>query len=504
MSSWKSPYDVPAHERAIKPSMLILAAWLGVAAVGQGANPGPEPNGEGIAVARPADTGEPLVNPGMGWTMHYYSNVPAAYGAHLAAGDTADWFPGLSTVYLRIPWSMVEPEEGRFNWAILDTAAQRWIAKGKKVALRITCSENWMPWATPEWVKDAGANGTFYEFGKGPVDTGTCWDPDFGDAVFLEKFGRFLAAMAARYDGNPAVAFIDIGSFGLWGEGHTHMSSRVPDDRADEIIRRHIDLHVAHFPHTLLCISDDIVGHDAPGDRFPLTDYALAKGVTLRDDSIMVQPPPRHWYHAGLAQSFWPKLPVILEHEHYGGAKERGSWGDGSRLLEAVEEYHASYLSIHWNPRVFLDENRAVIDAINRRLGYRLQLREIGWPDVLVIGRPFRVDSAWANAGVAPCHPGGFMTITIKDDDGAIIAVLSDESLDMRTLAVGPPGEAPVTKHANEFTAGRIAPATRPGRYGLHVSVGRRDGTPMIALPLQGDDGQRRYEVGKVTLVAPP
>jgi hypothetical protein len=190
------------------------------------------------------------------------------------------------------------------------------------VAFRITCSENWLPWATPEWVKTAGAKGAFYEFGNGPVEQGPCWDPDFGDAVFLEKFGRFLAAMAARYDGNPDVAFVDIGSFGLWGEGHTHMSSRVPDDRADELIRRHIDLHVAHFPHTLLCISDDIVGHDAPGDQFPLTDYALSKGVTLRDDSIMVQPPPRQWYHAGLAQAFWPKLPVPFHalHPMYQGA----------------------------------------------------------------------------------------------------------------------------------------------------------------------------------------
>ena len=73
----------------MKPSMLFLAAWLGFAAVGHGADPGPEPSGEGVAVARPDDTGEPLVNPGRGWTMHYYSNVPAAYGWHLAAGDTA-------------------------------------------------------------------------------------------------------------------------------------------------------------------------------------------------------------------------------------------------------------------------------------------------------------------------------------------------------------------------------------------------------------------------------
>ena len=234
-------------------SLMLFLVWLaGAATAASARSAGAEQRMDGTTVTRPSDTGAALVNPGMGWTMHSSSNEPANYGSHLAAGDTADWFPGVSTVYLRIPWSMVEPEEGRFNWAILDTPAQRWIAKGKKVAFRLTCSENWLPWATPEWVKTAGAKGTFYEFGKGPVEQGPCWDPDFGDAVFLEKLGRFLAAMAARYDGNPDVAFIDIGSFGLWGEGHTHMSSRVPDDRADEIIRRHIDLHVAHFPHTCL------------------------------------------------------------------------------------------------------------------------------------------------------------------------------------------------------------------------------------------------------------
>jgi len=30
----------------------------------------------------------------------------------------------------------------------------------------------------------------------------------------------FLERMARRYDGNPNVAFIDIGHFGMWGEGH--------------------------------------------------------------------------------------------------------------------------------------------------------------------------------------------------------------------------------------------------------------------------------------------
>ena len=452
-------------------------------------------------VVNPSDTGEALINPDMGWTMHYYSNVPANYGSHLAPGDTADYFPGLSTVYLRIPWAMIEPEEGKFNWAMLDTPAQRWIAKGKKVGLCITCSENWMRFATPEWVKNAGAKGVFYEFGKGPVENGPLWDPDFGDPIFLDKLDKFLAAMARRYDGNPDVAFIDIGSYGLWGEGHTHMTSQVPEDKADKIVRQHIDLYVKNFPHTLLNVDDDIVGHDKPGRHFPLTDYAISKGVTLRDDSIMVQPPPNSWYHAEMAQDFWPKWPVILEHEHYGGSKARGIWGDGSLLLKAVEEYHASYMSIHWDPRVEYDENKDLIRRINLRMDYRLQLREMSWPKSVSIGQCFKVTSKWANAGVAPCYPGGFMALTLKDEKGGLISVLADESLNMRDLEVGPPDQSPVKAHESEFTIGAFAPVTPPGTYDVYVSVGKRDGTPVIALPLPNDDGQRRYKFGEITLV---
>lgn len=473
-------------------AVLLVIALAASAAIGQDAR----------TTVRPADTGEALVNPDMGWTMHYYSNIPTNYGSHLAPGDTADYWPGLSTVYLRIPWAMIEPEEGKFNWAMLDTPAQRWIAKGGRVAFRITASENWMPYATPEWVKKAGAKFNSYVFGAGRKDDGPLHDPDFGDPIFLEKLDNFLAAMAARYDGNPNVAFIDVGSYGLWGEGHTHMSSQVPDDEADKIVRKHIDLYVKHFPHTLLCISDDVAGHDKPGSHFPLTDYALSKGVSLRDDSIMVQPPPRSWYHAEMAQSFWPTLPVILEHEHYGGSKQRGAWGDGSLLLKAVEDYHASYMSIHWNPRVEYDENRELIDKINRRMGYRLQLREMTWPKKVLIGERFKVQSAWANAGVAPCYSGGFMALTLKDDKGAIISVLSDESLDMRCLEVGPPDQSPVKPHASEFIIGLHGPVTPPGTYDVYVSVGKRDGTPVIALPLADSDGQRRYKLGVIELAA--
>jgi hypothetical protein len=59
-----------------------------------------------------------------------------------------------------------------------------------------------------------------------------------------------------------------------------------------------------------------------------------------------------------------------------------------------------------------------------------------------------------------------------------------------------------VPEQTNEcrFVMGRFAPATKPGQYALFISVGQRDGTPRIALPLADDDGQRRYRLGQITL----
>jgi hypothetical protein len=458
-------------------------------------------------VVRPADTGQALVNPGMGWTLHFYSNMIGNYGSKLAPSDTVDDWPGLSTIYLRVPWAFLEPEEGRFNWSLLDTPAQRFIARGKRVALRLTCTESWLRYATPKWVQDAGAKGLDFEFGKGPRPGGPLWEPDYLDPVFLAKLENFLSAAAKRYDGNPSIDFIDVGSFGMWGEGHTGFGAQLDADRTLEVVKRHIDLHRRIFPRTLLAISDDVAGASNPGPEFPAIDYARERGITLRDDSILVQPPPKSWYHAEMAQAFWPTLPVVLEHEHYGPSKERQAWSN-ALLEKAVEDYHASYLSIHWWPREMLAETGDTVDRINRRLGYRLQLRELSWPSTVKLGAPFEVKAAWANAGVAPCLPGGAWAWTLKDDQGGIVSVQVADGFNMRDLKVAPPGEAPVTPTSGTFVvsrrlldpAGQFVPAVSAGSYDVFVSVGRLDGTPTIALPLDGDDGQHRYRMGRIVV----
>ena len=452
----------------------------------------------GVNYLKPVDNKKALVNPDMGWTMHYYSNVITNYGSKLEPSDTLDDFPGLSTVYLRVPWSFIELEEGKFNWELLDTPAQRWIEKGKRIAFRISAEESWMKYATPEWVKNAGAEG--YDLERG--DHGI-WEPKFDDPIFLEKVENFVAAMAKRYDGKPYVDFVDVGHFGMWGEGHTVSTTNI--DYPLELKKKHIDIYLKHFKNTLLCISDDFAGHDKPGNNFPITDYAFSKGVTIRDDSIMVQKAPIHWYHDGLAQQFWPKLPVILEHQHYGASLKNGAW-DKDLFLKSVEDYHACYMSIHWWPRILLDENRDVIDKINLRMGYRLQLNEVSWPEKVTVGESFSIQSEWNNAGVAPCYKGGYPCFTIKDEKGGIVAVLTEEQFNFRKLQTGEPGKSPSEKISSEFTIGSrfkdtaktFARNVQTGKFEIFVSVGHEDGTPVYELPYSGNDGFKRYKLGEI------
>ncbi|MBQ2683027.1 MAG: DUF4832 domain-containing protein [Thermoguttaceae bacterium] len=455
-------------------------------------------------VVEPVDDGRALINPNMGWTMHFYSNETAHYGCRLEPSDSLDWFEGCSVVYLRVPWAYLEPEEGVYNWALLDTPAQRWIAKGKQVGFRFTTSESWMEYATPKWVFDAGAKSIPFTFPRGYPDgprvEGNLYDPVFDDPIFLEKLDRFLAAAGARYNGRPEVAFIDIGTFGLWGEGHTLMSSKLSDAENARMARIHIGLHKKHFPDTQLFVIDDVIGHDVPGDDFPLMNEAVSEGIGLRDDSIFCMEPPTAWYHEELAQKFWPTVPTFLEHGHYPVIKGVNWWND-EKLLESVEVYHASYMSIHGWPKEEWKDCREAIRRINRRLGYRLQLRAIDYPQTVKIGEFFDVSTVWANAGVAPCYDGGFFALTIKDADGGIVAVLSDETFDVKSLPVGPADAIPTVEHSSRFRAGLVAPTTKPGKYDLYFSVGRRDGTPVYELPYGESDGQRRYKIGRIELV---
>ena len=467
--------------------------------------------------AYPVDNGEALINPGMGWVHHYYDNTLSHYGNREEPHDTLQDFPGLSVIYLRLAWGYIEPEQGKFNWSIVDGPAQRFIDRGFQVAFRFTCYEGHSSQfdATPRWVRDAGAQGKMTKEGDGKE----YWQPRYDDPVLLHHLEGFLAAAARRYDGNPNVAWIDVGSFGIWGEGHTKL------DYTREARKQHVDLHAKYFKKTLIAVNDDL-GGSQKGKNGTLEDIVIGEGrFTLRDDSILVNPGPKAYRSAYMAERFWPREPIILESEHYGAPRGRAYWDNGAIYAESVEAYRASYLSVHWYPREFLNENRDFIRRMNLRLGYRLNLLEASWPAHIGLNGQFELVTKWKNVGVAPCYPGGWVALTFKTSQGGIVAVFVDESWNMRDLGVDKPGAGsrmveyndagpkkdgkdsirslplpvPGSAAVKELRSGlALSEVVKPGAYEVYISVGDRDGTPRLALPLKEPDGHRRYRLGAV------
>ena len=432
---------------------------------------------------RPQDGGAALENPGMGWVFHYYDNIPANYGSKLAPSDTLDDFPGLTVIYLRIPWSYLEPEEGRFAWSVLDTPAQRWIAKGKQIALRISCCESWMRYATPAWVEKAGAKGYNFRSGKG-VGPGR---PVLGARLRRPGLPREARPLPRR-PGRPLRRQSR-------GGIHRRRLVRRLGRGAHASRARGSSIRPKRSSSTSTCTASTSRGRSwrpttiSPSARTASAPSTtpLKHGLTLRDDSILVQ--------AGAQRLFprrtWPSRS---------GPPGRSSWRasttapprpaaagrTAASTSKAIEEYHASYVSIHWWPREFLDENKDLIARMNRRLGYRLQL---------VGGRLAR--SVPGGRDAARLQPRGGMRAWRRATSAGIRPSRS------RT----PPAGSPRCSWTRGLTCdrcpsgrrGRLRPRpARPtcgcrfsssrGRTTCLSPWGRVTGTPRIALPLDGGD----------------
>jgi hypothetical protein len=487
---------------------------------------------------RPKATGDALVNPDMGFMYYHYSNRLWAYGMNTPSGDTLDWFPGCSTIYYRLLWNDLEPTEGNYRWDILDSTAQNWIAKGKKLCFRIICC-NQTETATPQFVRDAGAKGFWFEYKTDTTASGKLpprWEPVYDDPVFLAKLENFIKAFAKRYDGDPSVAFVDIGSFGIYGEGHlgntTQQYLQDSKHRAEfvRLAKLHLDLWKRLMPNTYLVVSDDIDGGWSREKDPEMMRYCREVGIGFRDDSIFCFPPKgtvkncpfEYWAHDGWARKFAPKSPVVVETGHCPHLVGSRNWDDDA-YVRCVEAYQASYMSIHDFPDVHLRQCRGAIDRINRILGYRFELKEATFPSSVRVGEKVEIASTWANVGVAPKTKPASLAWSLLNDDGTVAWSVTDGAFDFRSLEPKLGGvEKPVAvktscrlgftkpipqpdncvvwarKKGREFAD--TVEMLKPGTYTLAVSVGTPQGTPQIALPLPGGRPDRRYPLGRIVV----
>ena len=77
------------------------------------------------------------------------------------------------------------------------------------------------------------------------------------------------------------------------------------------------------------------------------------------------------------------------------------------KLVESVEAYHATWLSLHGWPKEIYDNSKDAYARAAQRIGYRFELREVDYPETVKLGQPVTVKSTWVNVGVARRYKGG-------------------------------------------------------------------------------------------------
>ena len=167
------------------------------------------------ATPDPALTANPLAaatgaldNPDKGLVTYY------------SAGDnensTSEYPHSMQWSYFALSQIMTDPDNCQdYDWSALDTVLNEVASYGNTAAIRFYLEY-------PSGDPTDGIPACF----TGHVSTraDSYWDttsPDYDSPFLLNAVGDFIAALAARYDGDPRIGFLQAGIVGLWGENHT-------------------------------------------------------------------------------------------------------------------------------------------------------------------------------------------------------------------------------------------------------------------------------------------
>ncbi|MBQ7379671.1 MAG: DUF4832 domain-containing protein [Clostridia bacterium] len=434
----------------------------------------------GSASIKLGDTRELLTNPGMGWNFAYHSNNLNIFANTLRPGDYLDAFP-CDIVYFRLGWADVEKQEGVYDWSVIDDAADEWVARGKRIAVRF-CAAFPGNQNTPLWVRDAGA--------QGAVDAKGKWFAYYDDPVFLEKLENFIAAAAEHLSKYP-VEFVDVGSLGSWGEGHSLETECAPITTEMKI--NHMRLWKKYFPNTLVLAGDDMLRErivylptGAPYNCYDkdALDYALEQGLGMFDDSVQVgMTNVSNGYRGNIemAQLFWKNVPVSVE-THPGTAPTEN-------YLDAVNRMHASYVRLHCDPYSIMDN--PYTREITLRAGYRIVPLKMQVEN-FISGQNATFTLTVKNRGAAPCYAGGYLMISVTDENGNVIAS-GRSDFNVKDLDVG---ETLVDTKSTDVAITLSLPALQDGLYRVYVSVVDDQGTPLYNMPVGISQGDKTYLVG--------
>ncbi|MDI4647500.1 S-layer homology domain-containing protein [Cohnella hashimotonis] len=448
----------------------------------------------------PRESFDVLNNPYTGWVAWARDVPKKALGEPYAQSH--------SMVYAGISWRELEPVKGEFDWAGIEEKYQfaYWASLGKKINLRIVMDtptsdpahKDIPDWLYDELVEAAGsADGVGKWYDSSEIGAG--FAPNYNLPVLLEEHERMIAALAARYDEDPRIAYVQIGSLGHWGEFHNYpepLSGKFPNVAVSD---RYVQHYLDGFKHKLLGMRKPFpiaaasglgLFNDVFGDKGSTESWLSWIRDGWSDIGLYIEPGES----AAEVQAA-SKMPDFWKTSFSGGEFTSGnpllSLADGS-IVESLREARLSHTS--WlGPSAPADyevgkggitqDIQENMDTFRKTIGYRYVLNAVKHDGEAAAGDKLEVKTQWTNKGVAPFYYDWPVAVALADADGRVVAssVTKASGVDIRGWLPGD-YEAPLPLD--------IPADLASGEYRVLVGILDPDtGKPGIKLAIEGDRG---------------
>ena len=334
-------------------------------------------------------------------------------------------------------WNKLNPAKGVYDWTELEKLLNALAEHNMGYALRV------LPYS-PSYIK---GNDTpeeeydwtpsfVYESGAKKVSATLDWNgyratvPVWDDPVYLQAAKDFAKALAEKYDGDPRIEYIDIRTFGEWGEWHaSHLKgSEMP---SDSIKMDMLDYYATVFKKTLL-----VLPSNGSGDVYT---HALSLGIAKRDDGFIGTPGRPD----SLVRAYEANLPTIAENMagyttmlEYTDVIPGGylKWTP-QRWVDAITTAHLTYYVLDQDSDCgyrFYSDNKALADSMSKVIGYNFTVTQA---ELVTVAAPATGKSADTtstlnitvkNTGVAPCFFDVYMVAEFVDSTGRALAQIGE------------------------------------------------------------------------------
>jgi len=288
-----------------------------------------------------------------------------------------------------------------FDWSSLETLLNTVASRGHQTVFRVYLDYPGKSVGIPQYLLDAGlATHSYTDYGN----NGKSVSPDYENPLLRQAVTNFIAALGARYDGDPRIGFITVGLLGFWGEWHTypHTEWFASETTQNQVLTAFTN---AFRQTRLLCRYPNITGSLSPA-TLP---------IGYHDDSFAfstIAPPSWHFLGqmAGVGETNkWRTQPIGGEvrpevQSCMWDTNNTSCVPSGQAFDLCVDLSHASWMLNHgaFSPG-FTGDQKALALAGSARLGYELYVSNAVLVDASVSGS-LRVDLQLRNTGVAPFY----------------------------------------------------------------------------------------------------